>query len=451
MTALDEKWSQCLEFIHDNIEESCYEAWFATLVPYSFKDNMLQLSVPSSFIYEKLENTYADLMRSALLRVFGQGVTLSYRVSIDSQNKKTGSINLGASQQPTNKKNVSDFNSHLISNYRFENFVEGICNKLPRTAGLNIASQPGKQTFNPLLIYGKSGVGKTHLANAIGFKTKELHPQKKVLYVSANLFMLQYTEASRNNQVNNFLQFYQNVDMLIIDDIQEFGEGKRTSTQNTFFHIFNHLHQSGKQLIMTCDKKPAELEGLEERLLTRFKWGLSAEIESPDLETRKQILRALINKDGLQIGEDVVDYIAENVTDNIRNLEGSLVSLMAQSTINQKSINISLAKQVVSNIVPLVEKKISTQGIRDTVCEYFHISNDDLASPSRKREVVQARQIAMYLAKTHTKDSLNTIGAAIGRRNHATVLHACKTVQDLMDTDKSFRYSMDEIERKITE
>jgi chromosomal replication initiator protein len=238
--------------------------------------------------------------------------------------------------------------------------------------------------------------------------------------------------------------------VLIIDDIHELGEGKKVSTQNTFFHIFNHLHQSGKQLIITCDKKPAELEGLEDRLLTRFKWGLSAEIEKPDFETRKAILLSKTERDGLKIPDNVLSFIAEHITDSIRDLEGAIISLIAQSTMNKKVINLDLAKKVVRNLVNVTEKKHTVKNIRDLVCEYFKIPVESLQSSSRKREVVQARHIAMYFSKQLTQESLTTIGNSIGKRNHATVIHACKTVKDLMDTDKTFRGNVLEIEKKLT-
>jgi chromosomal replication initiator protein len=325
--------------------------------------------------------------------------------------------------------------------------IEGNSNKLARTAGISIGNEPGKNIFNPLFVYGQSGVGKTHLANAIGVMTKQLHPEKRVLYVSANTFQIQYTDAVRSNTVNDFLNFYQTIDVLIVDDIQEFA-GK-TGTQNTFFHIFNHLHQTGKQLILTSDRSPIVMVGLEQRLLTRFKWGLSAEIEKPDFDLRRSILESKIYRDGLEIPEEVVDFIAEHVVDNVRDLEGVLVSLLAHSTLANMPIDIALAEKVISRIVNITRKVNTVEKIRDVVCEYFSLSVDAISTKSRKREVVQARQIAMYLSKQLTKSSLSSIGTVIGQRDHATVLHACKIVNDLMDCDKNFRTSVREIEEKL--
>ncbi len=447
---ITQQWEECLLIIKDNIEESAYNTWFAPIVPLKYTDGTLLIEIPSAFFQELLEEKYAELLKATVCRVFGGGTNISYRYPIDKENKKGGYTDvLSTNIIPDSKLASSSFVSNLNGKYRFSNFIEGDCNKLPRTAGINIASQPGKNIFNPLFIYGKSGVGKTHLANAIGLKVLELHPQKRVLFVSSSLFQLQYTEASRTNQVNNFINYYQSLDMLIVDDIQEFGEGNKAHTQNIFFQIFNHLQQTGKQLVFTCDKKPAELEGMEERLLTRFKCGLSAEIELPDLDTRKAILKAKVEQDGLRISDNVLHYIAENVTNSIRDLEGTLISIVAQSTMNQRSINIDLAKKVIGNIVSASQKKYTVQDIRDIVCDYYGVSLDNLLSESRKREIVQARQVAMYFAKLKTKDSLTTIGLTIGKRNHATVLHACKTVQDLIDTDKSFRAGIEELDRML--
>jgi chromosomal replication initiator protein len=456
----EELWKKCLSVISDNISEASYNTWFAPIEALKFENNIFVLQVPSQFFVEYIEEKYIDLLRMTLFRVAGQGTRLEYRVLIDKSSDKATQIP-STSEQPKNKLagvnngyvspyhkvQLPEIDPQLNPSYNFNSLIEGTSNKLARTAGISIANEPGKTIFNPLFMYGQSGVGKTHLANAIGVMTKQLHPEKRVLYVSANTFQIQYTDAVRSNSVNDFLNFYQTIDVLIIDDIQEFS-GK-TGTQNTFFHIFNHLHQSGKQLVLTSDRSPLVLVGLEQRLLTRFKWGLSAEIEKPGFELRKAILENKIYRDGLEISEEVIDFIAENVVDNVRDLEGVLVSLMAHSTLTDMPINLELAEKVVGRIVT-VSKKINTvEKIRDVVCEYFSLSVDAISTKSRKREVVQARQIAMYLSKQLTKNSLSSIGNTIGQRDHATVLHACKIVNDLMDIDKSFRSSVHEIEAKL--
>ncbi|MCQ2351198.1 MAG: chromosomal replication initiator protein DnaA [Paludibacteraceae bacterium] len=447
---ITQQWNQCLQIIKDNIDEQAYNTWFTPIVPLKNTDNTLTIEVPSAFFKELLEEKYYDLMQVTLARVFAKEIKLVYRYAVDKENKKSGYTDVpGTDIVPDSKVASSTFNSNLNTKFSFATFIEGDCNKLPRTAGINIASQPGKNIFNPLFIYGKSGVGKTHLANAIGLKVLELHPQKRVLFISSSLFQLQFTEAARTNQINDFINYYQSLDVLIVDDIQEFGEGNRKQTQNIFFQIFNHLQQMGKQLVFTCDKKPAELEGMEDRLLTRFKCGLSAEIELPDFETRKAILKANVEKDGLKISDNVINYIAENVTGSIRDLEGTIISIVAQSTMNQRSINIDLASKVIGNIVASSQKNYTVQEIRDIVCDFYGVSLESILSETRKREIVQARQVAMYFAKLKTKDSLTTIGTTIGKRNHATVLHACKTVQDLMDTDKTFRASVEELDRLL--
>lgn len=442
------QWNQCLAIIRDNIDEQAYDKWFEPIKPLKYIDNTLTIEVPSPFFPELLEQNFAKLIRYTLNKVYGESTKLMYRCTVDQENKKGGYTDVSGTNRANDAKvTANSFASNLNQRYSFSTFIEGDCNKLPRTAGINIASQPGKNIFNPLFIYGKSGVGKTHLANAIGLKVLELHPQKRVLFISSSLFQLQYTEAARTNQVNDFINYYQSLDVLIVDDIQEFGEGNKKQTQNIFFQIFNHLQQTGKQLVFTCDKKPAELDGMEDRLLTRFKCGLSAEIELPDFDTRKAILKANIEKDGLKISDNVVNYIAENVTGSIRDLEGTIISIVAQSTMNQRNINIELAKKVISNIVASSQKNLTVAEIRDMVCDFYGVTLESLLSESRKREIVQARQVAMYFAKIKTKDSLTTIGTTIGKRNHATVLHACKTVQDLIDTDKSFRSSIEELNR----
>ena len=454
----EQLWSRCLSVIKDNISEASFNTWFAPIVALKYEENVFVLQVPSQFFVEYIEEKYIDLLRMTLYRVVGQGTRLEYRVLIDKTSGKGTQIP-SANEQPKPKQQMSGYISpyhrpqlpeidpQLNPSYNFNNLIEGNSNKLARTAGISIANEPGKTIFNPLFVYGQSGVGKTHLANAIGVMTKQLNPEKRVLYVSANTFQIQYTDAVRNNTVNDFLNFYQTIDVLIVDDIQEFA-GK-TGTQNTFFHIFNHLHQSGKQLVLTADRSPIVLAGLEQRLLTRFKWGLSAEIEKPDFDLRKAILENKIYRDGLEIPADVVDFIAGNVADNVRDLEGTLVSLLAHSTLADMPIDVQLAEKVVSRIVNVTRKVNTVEKIRDAVCEYFSLSVDAISTKSRKREVVQARQIAMYLSKQMTKNSLSSIGFTIGQRDHATVLHACKIVTDLMEIDKNFRSSVKEIEEKL--
>lgn len=451
-------WNRCLDVIKDNISEASFTTWFAPIVALKFENNIFVLQVPSQFFVEYIEEKYIDLLRMTLYREVGVGTKLEYRVLIDKTSGKGTQIPSAGEQpkpkassnayvSPYNKPKLPEIDPQLNPAYNFNNLIEGNSNKLARTAGLSIGNEPGKNIFNPLFVYGQSGVGKTHLANAIGVMTKQLHPEKRVLYVSANTFQIQYTDAVRSNTVNDFLNFYQTIDVLIVDDIQEFA-GK-TGTQNTFFHIFNHLHQSGKQLVLTSDRSPIVMVGLEQRLLTRFKWGLSAEIEKPDFDLRKSILQSKIYRDGLEISEEVVDFIAEHVVDNVRDLEGVLVSLLAHSTLADMPIDVALAEKVISRIVNITTKVNTVEKIRDVVCEYFSLSIDAISTKSRKREVVQARQIAMYLSKQLTKSSLASIGNTIGQRDHATVLHACKIVTDLMDCDKNFRLSVKEIEEKL--
>lgn len=458
MKKKEQLWNNCLNVIKDNVTEASFNTWFAPIVPLKYENDILVLQVPSQFFVEYIEEKFIDLLRKTIHREVGTATKLEYRVLIDKTSGQGTQIP-SAVEQPKPKQNVSSYDTpyrkvqlpeldpQLNPVYNFNNLIEGNSNKLARTAGVSIANEPGKTIFNPLFVYGQSGVGKTHLANAIGVMTKQLYPEKRVLYVSANTFQIQYTDAVRNNTVNDFINFYQTIDVLIIDDIQEFA-GK-TATQNTFFHIFNHLHQNRKQLVLTSDRSPIVMSGLEQRLLTRFKWGLSAEIEKPDFELRKAILKHKIYRDGLDISEDVIDYIAEYVTENIRDLEGVLVSLMAHSTLTSSKIDTDLAEKVISRIIAITPKTNTVEKIRDIVCDYFALSVDAISTRSRKREVVQARQIAMYLSKRYTKNSLASIGDIIGKRDHATVLHACKIVNDLIETDKHFRLSVQEIEQRI--
>ncbi|MGL4294066.1 MAG: chromosomal replication initiator protein DnaA [Bacteroidales bacterium] len=456
-------WRKCLEIIKDNVPEAAFKTWFMPITPLHFQNNVLTIQVPTHFFYEYLEEKYVSLLRQCLYRVFGEGTQLMYQVVVENQTKSTVEIegshksNVIATPQktketkhqviPFKQPEITDLDPQLNRNYNFENYFSGVSNKLARTAGETIAQNPGNTAFNPLFLYGESGVGKTHLAHAIGIRIKEQDPSKRVLYVTSHQFQVQYTDAVRNNTVNDFINFYQTIDVLLIDDIQEFA-GK-TQTQNTFFHIFNHLHQNRKQLVMTSDRPPVSLQGMVPRLLTRFKWGLTAELERPDYDLRRSILTNKIKHDGLSINKEVVDYIARNVTDNVRDLEGIIVSLMAHSTIFNREISIDLAERVLSTSVHIEKKQITIEAIQDTVCRYFNVDNKQIHSKSRKREIVHARQISMYLSKKYTDFSLSRIGEMIGKRDHATVLHACKNISGLIDIDKTFRSNITEIEELL--
>jgi chromosomal replication initiator protein len=337
--------------------------------------------------------------------------------------------------------------SQLNPIYTFDAFVEGDCNRVARRAGKTVAEKPGTNSFNPLVIYGGVGLGKTHLAQAIGNEVKRQHPGKVVLYVSSEKFINQFQDHSRNNAINDFIHFYQLIDVLIIDDVQFFNRAERS--QDAFFAIFNHLHQSGKQLVLTSDKAPKDLDGMQERLLSRFRWGLSADLQIPDYEVRIEILEKKMKNDGLEMPRDVVKYVAYNINTNVRELEGALISLLAQSSLNKKEIDVELAKKVLRNFVKTSSKEITIDAIQKMVCEYFDVSYDKLLHKTRKREIVQARQITMYLAKAFTKNSLKNIGEHFGGRDHTTVIHSCQTVKDLMDTDSFFRENVMELTQKV--
>ena len=439
-------WNRCLNIIRDNVPDTTYKTWFEPIVPLKYEDHALTIGVPSPFFYEFLEEKFVDLLRAALYKEIGEGTQLMYCILTDKTNHIT--VNIEGTKRssalpaqtvikdgnkapnPMPVPAPQDLDPHLNPNYNFENFIKGNSNEFSRTVGETVAKNPAR-TFNPLFLYGPSGVGKTHLINAIGTRIKELYPEKRVLYVSAHLFQVQYTDSVRTNHFNDFISFYQTIDVLIIDDIQEFAGV--TKTQNTFFHIFNHLHQNGKQLILTSDRAPVMLQGMEERLLTRFKWGMVAELEKPTVELRKNILRNKIHRDGLQFPPEVIDYIAENVNESVRDLEGIVIAIMARSTIFNKEIDLDLAQHIVHGVVHNETKAVTIDDILKVVCKHFDLEPSAIHTKSRKREVVQARQIAMYLAKNHTDFSTSKIGKFIGNKDHATVLQACKTDKEQID------------------
>ncbi|MFT4879254.1 MAG: chromosomal replication initiator protein [Flavobacteriales bacterium] len=466
-------WQHCIDIIKDNVSMQAFKTWFEPIKPVKLEKNVLTIQVPSQFFYEWLEEHYVPLLKRIIRKELGQDGRLEYSiimennydnanpytVKVPTTNKKaiknpSVSMPLDMSDSPIKNPFIIpglrklNIDSNLNPNYSFDNFIEGDCNRLARSAGFAVANKPGGTSFNPLLIYGGVGLGKTHLGHAIGIEIKNKSPEKTVLYVSSEKFTHQFIDAVKNNSVNDFSHFYQMMDVLIVDDVQFFS-GKE-KTQDVFFHIFNHLHQTGKQIVLTSDKPPVEMQGMEQRLLSRFKWGLSADLQTPSLETRIAILEKKMYADGIELPKEVVEYLAYSITTNIRELEGALISLIAQASMNRKSITLDLAKQMIDKFVKNTAREVSIDYIQKVVCDYFDLPIELLKSKTRKREIVQARQIAMYFAKKMTKSSLANIGLHCGGKDHATVLHACRTVNNLQETDKHFRKYLDDLEKKLS-
>ncbi len=452
------QWDQCLAIIRDNLQnEEAYQAFFASVHAGSYEDGKLTLLVPSHFVYEKLESDqYFDLLKRTLQRIYGPQIRLGYKVAVvkprpsETPHDENTSIRLNAQNGQAGRQ-APEFDTHLNPNCTISTFCEGKSNELARSAGITVSKNPGHNAFNPYFIFGASGVGKTHLAQAIGLQILELFPEKRVLYITAYQFKVQYTDAVRQNRLNDFINFYQSIDVLIVDDIQEFAGKNLIATQNTFFHIFNHLHQLGKQLIMTCDRPPVELEDLVPRLLTRFKWGFIGEIEKPDYELRKDILRGKCEKEGIAISSDVIEFIARNATDNVRDLEGVINSLLAHSIAFNRPIDQELATRVLRMIVKIESKVITSENIVNLVLQSFSVDMKSLNSKSRKKEIVQARQAAMHLCHQFTTLSVVRIGEVIGGRDHATVLSAFKKVEDMLQTDPSFTQKYRAVEKQLKE
>jgi chromosomal replication initiator protein len=470
-----EVWENCLKIIKDNINYQSFKTWFLPIKPVKLKDNVLTIQVPSQFFYEWLEEHYIGLLKKTIKKELGNEGRLEYSIIMDNTEEGPGPYTVNV---PTGEKKAIDnpsvsmpidlnrgnskeipnpfiipglkkirVNSQLIESYSFENFVEGDCNRLARSAGYAVANNPGKTSFNPLLIYSGTGLGKTHLSHSIGLQVKNNFPEKTVLYVTTDQFINQFIDSVKNNNQNDFIHFYQMIDVLIIDDIHNLA-GKE-KTQDVFFHIFNHLHQKSNQIVLTSDKPPVEIKGIEPRLLSRFKWGLSADLQIPDLETRIAILHKKLYNDGIDIPQEVVEYLAYCINTNIRELEGALISLLAQSSLNKKTITLDLARQMIDKFVKNTSREISIDYIQKVVCDYFNIPIEMIHSKTRKREIVQARQLSMYFSKKHTKASLASIGLHCGNKDHATVLHACRTVNNLVETDKQFRTFVEELDKKI--
>jgi len=465
-------WTSCLKFLKDNVSSIAFKTWFEPIVPVKLEKKVLTIQVPSHYVYEWLEEHYITLLRAVIKKELGVGGRLEYTVVME--NSQSGSspytMKIPSTNTPHLKntpvsipRSVEDkqirnpfvipglkkinIASNLNPSYSFDNFIEGDCNRLARASGYAVSKKPGGTAFNPLLIYGGVGLGKTHLAHAIGIEIKNRFPNKIVLYVGAEKFSQQFIDAITNHTINDFVHFYQMIDVLLLDDVQFFA--KKEKTQDVFFNIFNELHQKGKQIILTSDKPPVELQGMEQRLLSRFKWGLSADLSLPDYETRIAILERKMYGSGIELPKDITEYLAYAINTNVREMEGALNTLIAQASLNKKAITIELARQMVDKFVKNIAKEVSIEYIQKVVCDHFSISIDQLKSASRKRELVQARQITMHLAKKLTPFSLAIIGMSCGGRDHATVLHACRTVANLYETNKVFKQHLDDIEKTI--
>lgn len=467
-----ELWSRCLAIIKDNVSWQAFKTWFEPIKAVECKENILTIQVPSQFFYEWLEEHYVELIGKTIRRVIGRSARLEYRIQMDSGKKPTTIDIKGNTQAKLSKDNnyvdmplkvddpreiVNPFiipgmkrmqiDPQLNPNLNFDNYIEGECNRLARTAGIKVAQKPGATSFNPMMIFGGHGWGKTHLVQAIGNEVRRMHPNKSVLYVSGEKFINQFIDHSQNKQINDFIHFYQLIDVLIVDDIHLFVTAPKT--QDAFYAIFSHLQQNGKQIILTSDTAPKDLEGMNERLLSRFRWGLTAEMQSPDYETRKAILEMKMQHEGLAVSDDVVQYVAYNIQNSVRDLEGAFISLFAQATLNKKEIDIELAKRVLKNFVKASFKELNIEDIQKMVCKFYGMDYDALLAKTRKREIVQARQITMYLAKKFTRSSLKSIGDHFSGKDHTTVIHSCQTVENLLDTDTSYREKFLELQQKV--
>lgn len=458
----DARWDNALALIRENVSQQQYDTWFRPIVFESFDDakKTLLVQVPSPFVYEYLEENYVDLLIKVLHRTFCEGIRLNYRVVTDKEHKLSQDIESDPAdieQKPRTRANQSptpldaaqpqQIDPQLNPHLSFANYIEGASNKLPRSVGQSIAEHPNTTQFNPMFIYGPSGCGKTHLVNAIGLRTKQLYPQKRVLYISARLFQVQYTNAVLQNSTNDFIRFYQTIDMLIVDDIQEWISAPKT--QDTFFHIFDHLFRNGKRIILASDRPPVDLKGMPERLLTRFSCGLIAELEKPNTQLCVDILENKIRKDGLHIPSDVIEFISQTANGSVRDLQGVINSLMAYSIVYNSNIDMRLAERVIKRAVKIDDKPLTVDEIIETVCNHFNVSPSAVGGKSRKRDFVVARQVSMYLALKYTKMPASRIGKLVGNRDHSTVIHSCTQVENRLKVDKEFLAEIQSLENSF--
>lgn len=452
-------WKNCLEYIKERIPNQSFNTWFEPIKPLKTEGNVLTIQVPSQFFYEWLEEHYVHTIKEAIAKEMGAEARLEYSVVVENSEKgNSGATSLkinnladrdASKAKGLNPSFIEDLKSenNLNPTNSFDNFIEGDCNRLGRSAGYAVAKKPGVTSFNPLMIYGGVGLGKTHLVQAIGNYIRTEDTSKKIIYVASEKFTNQFIDSLKNNNVQSFIAYYREVDVLILDDVQFLRDKEKT--QEIFFHIFNHLHQAGKQIIMTSDCAPKDLKGLQERLVSRFKWGLTADLQQPAFETRMAIIQRKIQEDGIHIPDEVIEYVAYTVDTNIRELEGVIVSLIAHASLMRVEVDLELAKKVLKNIVKEIDSEVGIDYIQKTVSDYFHVDQDDLKAKTRKKEIVIARQVAMYFSKDYTNHSLKSIGYHFGGRDHSTVIHALQSVSDMMDTDSKFRYSVDELKKKL--
>ena len=462
-------WDNCLTLIRQHVSEQHFNTWFKPIVFESYKPatKTLLVRVPSTFFYEYLEANFVDLLSKVLHQNFGEGIRLTYRVVVvkdapggttplpldpDDANDlspKSHQAQAGSETAAAGESQMDDIDTQLDPKLTFNNYMEGESNKLPRSVGLSIAEHPNTSQFNPMFIYGPSGSGKTHLVNAIGVKAKQMYPQKRVLYVSARLFQTQYTDAILHNSSNDFINFYQSIDMLIVDDIQDWA-GK-AKTLNTFFHIFNHLFRNGKRIILASDRPPVDLKDVPDRLLTRFSCGLVCELEKPNEQLCVDILSNKIRRDGLKISKEVVSFIAQTCNGSVRDLQGAINGLLAYSIVYNSSIDIRLAERVIKRAVKVEEsnKVLTLDEIVEAVCNHYKVTVAAVNSKSRKREYVEARQVAMFMAQKLIKMPASRVGKLIGNRDHSTVIHSCAKVEERLKIDAEFFDELSSIENGL--
>lgn len=467
-------WNECLEIIQDNISYQKYKSWFEPIKPVKLKDDTLTIQVPSQFWYEWLEEHYYNMLRSTIAKVLGKEGKLEYSVLLEKSDKLEDNRSVRLPQQPMPPSKPQEMNtysdyhpgrienpfvipgirktnieSNLNNNYVFERYIEGDCNRLARSAAMAIAENPGKNSFNPFFIYGTTGLGKTHLVQSIGNKIKQQFGDEfSVLYVSSETFTNEFVQAIRNNRASEFSMFYRHIDVLIVDDIQFFS-GKE-KTQEEFFHIFNALHQEGKQIILSSDRAPKDVPDIEERLISRFSWGLSADLQIPEYETRYAILERKASDNGIYIDSNIIEFIAHNFKSNVRDLEGAIIKILATASLKDvDEIDLQMAKSVLKDMVKSSHTQISIETIQNYVCEYFGIDTNKVREKTRKQEIVEARQMAMYLSKKFTKSSLKTIGLQFGGRDHSTVIHAITTIEERLSTSPKHKRILQELEQKL--